>query len=345
MGNSNTTLQQVVDSVAAIGDLNTVFASAGGYAAEPALTIAADVFGEMISERFPWKWNRMKIPAFVTSATQQDYASTNITNIGWLENGFRVQMNSTQVPPPVWPITVVRDLAVSRMPAGWPVRACWFPNDQLEQGVWPGPGVDYVDPISQTTMPPNPWTNILDANGNILVLTKYGTTGLVPPVAPAWVAPVDDPDAVEPDDWPIGAVIDDGTCEWTVANPSAQGIRIEPPPPNSSASIWVMRFFAQKQAPVITDLQQKLDPLPDDYLKWFRDGFIAYAHRYSSNPNVIKRYPVMKAEWLKAMLEAAKQGDREDEGKGFYPARGLLSPEYYSDPGPGNPYWRQWGGS
>jgi hypothetical protein len=341
MGNSSQTIQAVVDSVAAIGDLNPVFTATGGMASEPALTIANDVFGEMIAERFPWKWNRRKIPPFITQSQQQDYASLGIYNIGWLENGNRVQLNSTQVPPPVWPITVVRDLRVSRMPAGWPTMACWFPNDQLEQGEWPGPNVVYTDPINLTTMPANPWTNILDAEGNILVLTKYGITGVVPPVAPPWT----DPSAEEPDNYPVGVVITDGTCEWTVADPSGQGIRLYPPPPTTSASIWLIRLYAQKKPPIITQLQQKLDPLPDDYLKWFRDGFIAYAHRYSSNPNVLKRYPMMKTEWLNAMAAAAKQGDREDEAKGFYPATGLLSPEYYSDPGPGNPYWRQWGGS
>jgi hypothetical protein len=341
MGNSNITLQQIVDGVSTIGDLNPVLVSTGGFASEPALTISNDVAGDMFSERFPWKWNRMKIKPFILIPWQQDYASLTQRNIGWLENGFRVQLNSTAVPPPVWPIQAVRDLPVSRVGAGWPAQACWFPDDQLEQGVWPGPLVVFTDPQTWTQNTRNPWINILDADGNILVLTKWGTTGLVPPVAPPWP----DPSGPPPDNYPVGVVITDGTCQWTVADPYAQGFRLYPPPGDVSASTWLIRLFAQTKAPFFSSLQQKIDPIPDDYSKWFRDGFVAYAHRYSAVPAVKARFAQMKNDWLTAMGQAARQGDREDESKGFFPDKGLLSPEYYTDPGPGNPYWRQWGGS
>jgi len=339
MGNSNTTLQAIVDSVSTIGDLNPILVNTGGFSSEPALTVANDVAMEMFSERFPWKWNRMKLPPFALNNRQQDYASLSIRNIGWLENGYRVDMNSTQVPPPLWPLQVVRDLPISRVAAGWPTKVCWFQNDQLEQGIWPGPGMVYTDPLGQISMPSNPSTNIVLADGlTILMLTQYGTTGLTPPVVPPPPNPV-------PDNWPIGVTIADGTCKWTLADPSAQGIRTWPPPPDSSGNVWLMRLFAQMKAPVFTDITLKLDPIPDDQTKWFRDGFIAYCHRHSSVPAVKARFPQAKQDWLMAMAQATKQADREDENYGFYPATGLLAPEYYTDPGPGNPYWRQWGGS
>lgn len=340
MGNSNTTLQMVVDSVSTIGDLSPVLVSTGGYSKEPAVTIANDVLQEMLAERFPWKWNRIKIPPFPLVSRQQDYMSLTVNVIGWLENGYRVQANTTLVPPPTWPIEIVRDLNVSRVSAGWPTRACWYPNDQLEQGTWPGPNTTYVYPIGPAVTPNNALTNITDSAGNLLALTKWGTTGATAPVAPAWPGP-----GAQPDTWPIGQVIPDGSCEWTVADPAYQGIRLYPPPPDASGATWLMRLFAQKKAPVITEITEYLNPIPDDQMKWFRDGFIAYAHRYSAVPTVKARYGGMKGEWLAAMAAATKQADREDEGRGFYPDKGLLSPEYYSDPGPGNPYWRQWGGS
>ena len=341
MGNSTVRLQDIVDGVSTIGDLNPVLVSTGGFASEPALTIANDVAGDIYSERFPWKWNRMKVPPFYLRSTQQDYASLTLNSIGWLENAYRVQLNSSQVPPPVWPIQVVRDLPVSRVGAGWPTQLCWFPNDQLEQGVWPGPNYTYTDPAGLPQVPAQAWSNILDVNGNILVLTGYGVTGVVAPVAPPWTGAADD----QPADWPVGAVIVDGSCQWTVADPQAQGLRIFPPPPNASMNLWLVRAFAQKIAPFYNSLQQFLTPMPNDYSKWFRDGFVAYAHRYSAIPQVKARSAQMKNDWITAMMMAAKQGDREDESKGFFPDKGLLSPEYYSDPGPGNPYWRQWGGS
>lgn len=340
MGNSSISLQEIVDGVSTIGDLNPVLASTGGYANEPALTIANDVFGDMFAERFPWKWNRRKLPPFIVNSTQQDYAIPGLFNVSWLENGYRTQLNSTQVPPPVWPIYAVRDLAVSRIGGGWPVMACWFPNDQLEQGPWPGPDIPYTNPEGQAALPINPWTNITDINGNILVLVKYGVTGPVPPVVPPWPGP-----GPAPANYPIGVQVEDGTCVWQVVDPQGQGIRLYPPPPNSTGDIWLVRLFGQKKWVPFTTLLQTLDPIPDDHSKWFRDGFVAYAHRYSTNPNVTKRYQLMKADWLNAMAAEAKQDNREDESKGFVPIKGIMSPEYYTDPGPGNPYWRQWGGS
>lgn len=341
MGNSSIKLQRIVDSVSAIGDLQPLFAATGGFADEPACTIANDVMQEIISERFPWKWNRKKYPPFFIITRQQDYASLHTYDLGWIENAYRILMNVNVVPPPVWPIEVVRDLPMSRVGAGWPQKLCWFANEQLEQRPWPGPGYEYTFPLGLAQTPYNHPTNICDKSGlNILVLTTFGKTGAVWPEAPAWAGP-----GTAPDNWPIGQVIQDGTCKWTVADPQAQGMRLFPPPAATNTNTWLIRVFYQKKAPYINSLQQKLNPIPDDYIKWFRDGFIAYAHRYSSVDKVKARYPLMKQEWIAAMIAAAKQGDREEEGRGFYPDRGLLSPEYYTDPGPGNPYWRQWGGA
>ena len=50
MGNSNTTLQAIIDSISTIGDLMPVLVSTGGFSSEPALTIANDVVMEMFSE-------------------------------------------------------------------------------------------------------------------------------------------------------------------------------------------------------------------------------------------------------------------------------------------------------
>lgn len=331
MGNSNYRLQQIVDSVSIIGDLNPVLTSTGGFADEPALTIANDVVGEMFSVRFPWKWNRMKLPPFPLTSYQQDYASINLTNLGWLENGKRVDINNTQVPPPDWPLFAVRDLAANAVMGAFPSQVCWFPNDQLEQGSWPGTGVKFTWPVGAVAPVTNPLTNITDIYGNILVLTTWGVTGITPPVAimPDPTDPDYDPDV----DTLTGQTIEDGTCVWTVANPQAQGIRISPRPPQAG-NVWLVRLYGQKKAPVFTELQQKLDPIPDDNVKWFRDGFIAYAHRYSTNPNVVRRYAQMRQEWIDSVAQQARQGDREDESKGFFPDRPVAAPGFVNDPGP-----------
>jgi hypothetical protein len=326
MGNSNVKLMDIVDEVAVMGDLTPVLKSTGGYAAQPALSIGNTVMGEMLSVRFPWKWNRAKIPAFVLTPLQQDYASIKGNTIGWLENGVRIDINNTQVPPPSWKVAAVRDIEIDNSIGGFPGEVCWYPNNQMEYAVWPGPGVVYTNPVGQAVSNNNKATNILDAAGNILVLTEYGTTGATPPSAPAGAA--------------AGVVIPDGTCTWTVADPNAQGFRFLPRPP-FGGNVWLIRIFAQmKQPPRFINLGQFIDPIPDEYSKWFIDGFIAYTHRYSSNPAVLARFDRMKAAWLESVAAAARQGDREDEAKGFFPDQAIASPSFVQNQGP---YPYRWG--
>jgi len=323
-----------MDGVSAIGDLNPLFNNTGGFAAEPALTIANDVMSELLSVRFPWKWNRLKIPPFPLTSYQQDYA-TPINELGWLENGLRIDVNNSTYPPPTWPIYVVRDLPMANVQSGFPYQAAWFYNSDLEQGAWPGPQEVYTQPIGAASAPSNPPTNITDIYGNILILVQYGTTGLIPPAAPLWPDP-----ATQPDNWPAGQTITDGTCVWLVVDPHAQGFRFNPIPPECG-NVWLIRLWGQKKAIPFLNMKQKIDPVPDDQAKWFRDGCVAYAHRYSTNPAVKARYPQMKGEWLAALDAQARQNDREDEAKGFFPDKSVMAPSYTSDPGPW-PYRYGW---
>ena len=326
MGNSNVKLMDIVDEVAVMGDLTPVLKSTGGYAAQPALSIANTVMGELLSVRFPWKWNRAKVPPFVLTPLQQDYPSMNVKNIGWLENGVRIDINNTQVPPPSWPIIAVRDIAIDTSIGGFPGEVCWFPNNQLEYAAWPGPGKLYTDPVGLPSPNNNPATTIRDARDNILILTQYGTTGTTPPLGAANAAP--------------GVVIADGTAAWTVADPDAQGFRFLPRPP-SGGNVWLVRIFAQmKMPPRFINLGQFIDPVPDEYSKWFIDGFIAYAHRYSSNPAVKAQFNGMKLSWLQSVAAAVVQGDREDESKGFFPDKPIAAPSFIQDQGP---YPYRWG--
>lgn len=340
MGNSTITVQKVMDKIAAIGDLQTVFDSTGGWADEPALTIANDVMQELISLRFPWKWNRLRVNPFILIPCQQDYATLTVKTIGWLESAVRIDINSTAYPPPSWPIIAVRDLPMESRLGPFPYQVSWHYNRDMEQHAWPGPLAIYPDPIGKYFH----WgdyyypTNIRDADGNILVLTQFGTTGLEPPIAPRWEGvPV-----MQPKDWPVGQTIIDGSCVWTVADPDAQGFRFRPAAPRGG-NVWLIRIFAQKKAPRITTLGQTIDPIPDDEEKWFKDGCIAYAHRYSATPQVKARYAPLKAEWIAAMQQACVKNDREDEEKGFYPDRSIMSPSYINDPGP-FPYRWGWSG-
>jgi hypothetical protein len=326
MGSSTTTLQSVVDSVCSTGEMAPVM-PAGGYAVATILTMATDVMLELISQRFNWKWNRMRVPPFYTISWQQDYAglgSSYPAPIGWLENAYWTDINNAALPKPTYAMEPARDLPVTSISGNPPAKIDWEFNNQLIQGVWPGVSKKYTNPLGALIAPTNPSTNILDAAGNILVLTTYGTTGATAPAAPANSAE--------------GTTVNDGTCVWTVAGPNSQGFRILPLPPQQ-ATVYQVNVVAQRQAPApFTNLQNFINPIPDDYANWFRSGFFAQCYKYSPNPQMRAMFPKMNGGWIDAIVGALKQGDREQTNSGFIPDRSVVAPQGGIDIGPANPY-------
>lgn len=328
MGSSTTTLQSVVDYVSNLGEMGPVI-PAGGYSVATCLTMGTDVMLALINKRFNFKFNRMKIPPFYTISWQQDYAqigSTFEAAIGWIEHGYWVDINNTALPKPSWPIETVKDLEFTSIAGNPPGQVAWHFNKELIQGIWPGPNVTYVNPFGSPTTPTNGPTNILDAHNNILVLTTYGTTNAVntPPVLPA--------------NSPEGTTVNDGTCVWTVAAPLSQGFRLNPMPPQQTVCYQV-NIVAQKKAPApFTTLDQFIDPIPDDYANYFREGFSIECYKMAPDPNIRKMYPQMRVAWLNSIENMLKQGDKEPDSAGFIPDRSVIAPQGGIDIGPANPY-------
>lgn len=326
MGSSTTTIQMVSDFVSAMGELAPVLPT-GGYSVNTALTMATDVMGELIAQRFNHKWNREKIPPFYTNSWQQDYAQLSSAwkaPIGWLEGAYWVDINNTALPKPTYPIEVVRDLPRTSISGNPPAKITWFPNHELEFGVWPGAGKVYTQPLGAVITPTNPPVNILDANGNILVLTTYGTTGTTAPAAVAGS--------------PEGTTVTDGGCVWTVADPESQGFRIMPLPPQQAVVYQINCVAQMKAPPPFTQMSQQINPIPDDYAKWFRDGFAAFCYKMSANGQMRALFPKMKEDWLAAIGNSMKQGDREQDNSGFIPDRSVVAAQGGIDIGPANPY-------
>jgi hypothetical protein len=323
MSNSTTQLQSIVDYVNSVGELSPVRPT-GGISVNTALGIANDVMADLICRRFPWKWNRMKLPPFYTNSIQQDYAQIGLTTVGWLEHAYWTDINNTSLPKPSNPMEAVRDLEITSIMGNPPSQVCWLPNDQLTQGTWAA-NKTFVQPLGATQTPNNPFTNILDPNGNIQVLTVYGTTGAV---APTWPAA----NATE------GTTVNDGTCVWTVAGPNSQGLRLRPLPPPQGI-VYQVNVVAQKKAPArFTNLQQVINPIPDDYAVHFIAGFIVFCYRMSPNPKMQMLFDSKRKNWLDAIADAMVQGDRETDSAGFVPDRSVMAPQGGWDVGPANPY-------
>lgn len=327
MGNSTIPLQTIIDYARTNGELDPIM-TAGGFSQVKALAIANDAMNAILSEPFNWKWNRIQCAPFYTISWQQDYATVNVQNIGWLEHGVVVDINNTALPKPIWPIEIVRDLERTSNQLGRPVQACWLPNDQLIQDVWPGANQIFTQPLGAVTTPANPRINILDTHGNIQILTTFGTTGSVTPSWPSTGAAT-------------GTTTNDGSCVWTVANPKGQGFRLGTLPAQAG-NVWQVALIGQGKPPRFTSLGQTLDPVPDDMENYLRQAFVAFSYNHATDPQVKAKFPNQYNLWKKSIAEARGQSDRERDAAGFYPDRGIMDNGAAQEIGPAWPYGKSW---
>ena len=189
------------------------------------------------SGNFAWKWNQFNLPLFYWNSWQQDYALPGLTNLAWLQEGMAIDINNPSQPKP-YSLGGSRqehaasdgDLHFQFLSFVLPSAGqSLYPNNVLYYGTWgaaqagnatwgnnPQSGQVVTNPLaSGAPMPSNPILQIKDANGNLLVLTGYGTLGTTAPVAPAASL--------------AGVTATPGTGDtttWTVVDPYGQGIRL-----------------------------------------------------------------------------------------------------------------------
>lgn len=334
--NSSITVQNIIDYAKTFADLQPVLA-VGGYSLQPALTIASDTIAAMLSPALNWKWNRFKVPAFYTNSLQRDYAIPGVVGLGWLEHGFVVDINNTATPPPVWPLEVVRDLEVTSNQWGRIGQVAWLPNDQLTYGTWQA-NTTYTKILGTPSNPGTALTQIQDPNGNFWVLSNnLNATVTTGPTEPNWppTSSITYPTYSNPT--ATATTVTDDSVIWMAVNPKGQGIRVSPLPPQGGI-YWQVNLVGQMRPPAFTSVQQTLDPVPDDYAPYFRQGFIAHAYRHASDPKTQAKFKTEFQLWINAMTEALKKSDRERDAAGFYPSESLMSSGYPVYPGPAWPY-------
>jgi hypothetical protein len=348
--NSTISLQEIVDDAQSIGDLAPALAT-GGYVGIPALSIANDVISAMLlggptGQPLNWKWNRINVRPFPTISYQQDYFVPDVFNVGWLEYAWASNINQTSVPKQKQDLEVHRDLEVTYQQTGSPGKICWIPNDQCQTGTWgatplgptannpsgdtisigvnlgglqnPGPGVIYTNPVGPLNAPINATTCITDPNGNLWLLTTYGTCGTVQPTWPTTPSypTLDSPNTVS-------TTVTDGTCVWTAINPKGQGFRLNPIPPQTGV-VWMIQVVAQMRQAKFKTLSQTLEPIPDDYATYFKQGFFAQCYRRNPDPKVRARFADEWKLWLDSLDKAIKAGQREPDDVGFYPGSQIM---------------------
>lgn len=255
-------------------------------------------------------------------------AAGGLRNVSWLERGVAFDINNSAIPKPFVRVEVGRQLPqltgsyTGAAGLGDPGFRCnYFPNRSLYYGTWGSANVGggtlgnnpqansvYTNPLGNNSQPNNPITQIIDANGNFLLLTQYGTEGSTAPVAPVNAAP--------------GTVVSGSgaTTQWTVLDPNGWGFRIVPPPTQTGTE-WQFNLVAQMKPVRFVSMDQTLSPLPDEFEPVFRDGFIAQLYRRSPEKAVAEKFNREWQMWQQNLYSLRSREDRELEENKFVPAR------------------------
>jgi hypothetical protein len=346
--NNSLTVQTLVNEMRAYPEFIPVLGTSG-YSQYPALNIANDLMQRILAETMDWKWNRAYIPAILTVALQQDYV-TQCDDMGWLEMAWRCDINNStnsgnMAPKPIFPMEAVRDLNQTSY-QGVPFNVSYIPNRLAFMGQW-YPNTVYGCGYGVAQVPQTPIQQFIDVNGNILFIdstvlglninspgyqntpivlpanSPYGTSGSTQPAAP--------PNS------PAGTRIQDGTVIWTVADPDGVAIRISPLPAYSGLA-WLITPVYQREAPILTRLQDTISPIPPDLNYLFRRGFKAMLYEHAGSKLAMESY----AKWEEDLITAVRAADRQLEDYGLYPSNSIMGGGPFSvtagNIGPGWPY-------
>jgi hypothetical protein len=307
MAASSRSLQSVFNLVAAQG-IPDPRGLPSGYGDDLGLDLGTRTMADLICERFNWKFNRGIATPILTNSWQQDYPqpAQPAGPIEWGEDCDICDINSNVIPKPLnWdgPLTWVRQLSRTSVARWRPCKIAWMYNEELSWGTWPGASVVY-HPLIAPQPSQNPIMNFIDANGNYLILTGFGTTGATPPVATAGA--------------PEGTVVPDGSCTWTVVDGASQGFRFDFLP-NATGPVYQITPCYQLAPPIFTTFAQLLNPIPDSFSRHFQTGLESYCLTASPNPADKMRGQAALIAWMNALIKMKKQGDKEQNAYRFTP--------------------------
>ena len=350
MGNSSYTVQNLVDTARAMGDLAPTLPTGGAYETV-ALSAINDAMTAMLAgsskgSQFNFKFNRILIPPFFINSWQQDYASS-VVNLGWLESCGAYNTSSTQYPKPFRVVEVKRDVLLTNAQTGNLAKIAWMQNDTLQYGTWgqtqivsltglqnPGPGVKYTDPTGMTSTPANPCTQVRDAFNNLWIVTGYGTCGNTNPF-------ITNLNPVFPslaNSTQVATTATDGSVTWTAVNPKGQGFRLNPMP-TQTGPVWQVQPVGQARIAQFTALDQFLEPVPDDYFAYLKTGFFCQCYRFHPDPKQRGKFQTEFTLWMQALDNAVRQGSREEDDWGFVPTSNVMDTGFAFNPvNPSQPY-------
>jgi hypothetical protein len=339
--------QQLANSLKSNPEFYNLLGGAAGYSTEPFLTCLNEVISRIFDESMPWKWNRELIPPFLTVSLQQDYC-TQISDIGWLENAWEVDINnstsnSNGAPKPIRPMETVRDMTQTSI-QNVPFQICYIPNTQAFMGIWQ-PLTAYGCGYGMPMLPKSPIQQFIDANGNILYIDSTnlglniespgytGTTITPPGFYPYGVSGSTQPSA--PPNATPGTLVQDGTVVWTVASPDGYAMRLSPLP-SINGLCWYVACQYQKMPELMPSLGSSINQVPSFMHFLLRAGVRAALTR----ENNLAKGQLMYADWEQQLMASLRGADRQGEDFVLYPTNSILGGNGapYQALGAANPY-------
>ncbi len=345
MGNSTTRLQDCLDYCQSLADLNSVI-PVSGYSVKRVLLTANAVMKKFLSSALKWSFNRKIFPIGITNSWQQDYA-TNLVDVAFLQDGYLLEINNTANPRPIWPLEVAQNISETTHQYGRPGQLGVMLNRDLQYATWgasgegtgntmnPQPLQVIASPVGVLITPANPWLQIRDNNGNLWMLTTFGTTGVLGPADPSWPSTVVFPSFDKPSVTPTVAI--DGSCKWTAINPNNFGFRLSPLPPQTGVPYQIFPIW-QMRPPMFTALSQTIEPIPDDYALSFMEGMVAHFYGMSPDPKIRQKHIDAVALWEKSLLDSKKSQDRTRDSAIMFPATSVMASGDVYFPNPAMPY-------
>jgi hypothetical protein len=136
----------------------------------------------------------------------------------------------------------------------------------------------------------------------------------------------------------VATTVNDGSVVWTAINPKGQGFRLNPMP-TQTGPVWQIAPIGQARIAPFTRMSQFLEPVPDDYFSYFKDGFFAQCYRYHPDPKIRAKFEQEHTLWMTSLKRAVSQGSREMDDFGFVPTTNVMDTGWAFNPiNPAMPY-------
>lgn len=321
---STVTVQSVVNFASTQTGLMPLV-GVGGFANEPAISIANDVLSELLAPPFAWKFNRKQMALFTTQQNQQDYQFAGAT--AWTANGgVSIDLASNNAIVESGNTVTVKTLGAHNFAVGATVFMTGntvadynsvFSTSPSAGSLWTGGWV--ITAVTATTFSFVHVTSGLANSGapgitNCSWLESGSMVNMNDTASAQYIWYLDAVRTLQPSSrgaipGRVCVVSDDGAGILTIRLQYLPG-----PQPFGITLIY------QARPALLSSLSSTWAPFPDEYAFAYRQMFLALALRYANSPRSEVEYKKAQS----AVLKSLGANDREQTDEFIVPAGGSI---------------------